>query len=253
MQNRILITIIYFCCSSCYSNIDRSFIDNWKSYTIPINLDTLRNYNSSSHEYAVFVKNNEVRVIKARPYHDTSIVPFKIQSDEKEQLSALKVVDGFLVGFYRGEWGGHLDWYSKDSKHHYLISEDEIVHFVKREGVNYAIQGLAHGAESEGSIISIEKENGRWISKKYLKLPFAPRAIGYDTNNEFFILTSERLLKIDSNKKITILVKNPFWFNHIYLNSISMVIKNNIIYAGMKAGVYKYNLSTGRQEWLLPY
>jgi len=106
---------------------------------------------------------------------------------------------------------------------------------------------------SKGSIINIENEGGKWVSKVYLELPFAPYAITLDSNKNFFVITSNNLLKVDSNKKITTLFKKDVWKIGFHSNSFSIVIKDNIVYEGMRAGVYKYNLLTGRQEWLLPY
>ena len=193
-----------------------------------------------------------VHVNKSRPFHDESIVPFKINTDEKEQLSALKVEDGFLVGFYRGEWGGHLDWYSKNGDNHYKISDDEIVQFIKRGDKIYAIQGLDHMSISAGSIFTIEKTDGRWTAGQYLKLPSEPRSIALDLSNNFFVITNKSLLKIDTGRKIITLVKNGFWHSTFYSNAISAAIKDSVVYVGMRAGVYKYNLLTGKQEWLLP-
>jgi hypothetical protein len=253
MLNRILIFLLAFIGCSCNSNVDKSLIDNWSSYAIPTNPDTLRNYNNSQVEWTLFIKDNKVHVVRSRPYHDPSVVPFKINSDEKEKLSALQVTGGYLVGFYRGEWGGHLNWFSNDGKDSYLISNDEIVQFIKTDKGNYAIQGLNHMGFSNGSIINIENDGKKWVDKEYLKLPLAPYAIASDSYKNFFIITSNNLLKVDSNRKITTLIRKGIWNNGIYSNSISMIIKNNIVYAGMRVGVYKYNLSTGKEEWLLPY
>jgi hypothetical protein len=114
MLKRAFIILVCFSCFSCNSKVDKSLIENWKSYPIPTNPDTLRDYNNSPNEWALFIKDNKVHVVKSRPYHDTSIVSFKINSDEKEKLSSIQVTDGYLVGYYRGEWGGHLDWFSKN-------------------------------------------------------------------------------------------------------------------------------------------
>jgi hypothetical protein len=166
------------------------------------------------------------------------------------KISMLKVDDGYLVGFYRGEWGGSLFWFSKDGKKYYQISDDELVQFIKRNGKNYAIQGLAHLGMSEGGVIKIEKINGKWKSKEYLKLPTAPDAIALD-NDDFIIVTSKSLLKVDNNIKISVLIDRAVWYNGLYPNSI--VVKKNIVYAGMRAGVFKYNLTTNKQNWLLNY
>lgn len=257
MINRIFIVLFICLSTSCYSQVDKSLINNWKSYPIPTNRDTLMKYNNSQLEWTVSLKDSKVQVIKSRPYYDQSILPFKIKRNKSDEgkmagkISLLEVEDGYLIGFYRGEWGGYLYWFSRDGKHHYLISNDEIVQFIKRNGINYAIQGLAHLSMSEGSIIEIEKQSDKWIAKEYLQLPTAPEAIGLDANNNFIVITSKSLLKINNDKTVVVLIEKGVWYDGLYTNSL--IIKDEIVYAGMRAGVYKYNLSTGKEEWLLPY
>ena len=252
----ILICILW---SVCYSQENKNLIKNWQSYTIPTNQDTLRKYNYSNAEWAVSLRNDSIYAGKyiERSGYDLSKLPFKINPDTKEKkemygkISLLKVEDGYLVGFYHGEWGGSLFWFSSDGKKYYKISNDEIVQFITRDGRNYAIQGLAHLSMSEGSIILIGNEKGKRTSGEFLKLPTAPDAIALDNHHDFIVITSKSLLRIDGNNKISILIDRGIWYDGLYTNS--MVIKDNIIYAGMRAGVFKYNLSTGQQNWLLPY
>jgi hypothetical protein len=255
------IATILFCLGlySCNSDGNRDLIKNndliknWNSYPMPSNADTLRKYDYSPKEWTVFIKNDQVHVTTALATNDQLKLPINIEqeADSKTKISFLSVDDGYLIGFYRGEWGGHLKWFSKDGKHNYLISDDEIVQFIKRDGKNYAIQGLAHMTISEGSIINIEKNNGKWGAKEYLKLPTAPDAIAIDRNNNFIIITSKSLLKVGTDSKIVTLKEKGIWYNQLYTNS--MVIKDDVIYAGMRAGVYKYNLLNNKEAWLLPY
>jgi len=104
---------------------------------------------------------------------------------------------------------------------------------------------------SEGSIINFEKENGKWVVQEYLKLPKAPYCFNLDSKKNFIILTSNNLIEVDMNKNIKTIVDAGVWTNGLYPNSL--VIKDDIVYSGMRAGVYKFNLSNGKQEWLLPY
>jgi hypothetical protein len=256
MLNRVLIVLISLIIQSCYWQADYGLINNWKSYPVPANADTLRKYNNSLNEWCVSIGNNIVQVNKYKPSYQ-SIVPFKINPNPADKskmigvVSFVKVADGYLIGFNGGEWRGHLYWFANDGKNYYEISDDQIVQFIKRNGQIYAIQGLAHLGISEGSIIKIEKKDGKWAAKEYLKLPKAPYCFSVDSEKDFIVLTSNNLLKVDSSKSIKTIVNAGVWSNGLYPNSL--VIKDDIVYAGMRAGVYKYNLSNGKQEWLLPY
>ncbi|WCT11735.1 hypothetical protein [Mucilaginibacter jinjuensis] len=221
---------------------------------MPTNKDSIYKLGFASVKWNVFLQNNEVHVINHDLITDSGLIPFKIKLPKDEiknahgERSVLKVDDGYLVGFFAGEWGGCLYWFSNDGKQQYKISDDEIVQFVKRNNKNYAIQGVAHMGMSEGSIIDIERINGKWQASQYLKLPTAAAAIAVDAQDNFVIVTSKSLLKIDTAKSIIPLVEKGIW-NALYPTSI--VIKNNLAYVGMSKGIFKYDLNTGKQEWLL--
>lgn len=257
MFSRILLFLTCLSFSSCYAQVDYSLIENWNSYVIPTNPDTLRKYNNSPNEWEVYLNGNKVMVSNTGRESKKAPLPFEIKPSKAEQYnmagkrSVLKVDDGYLVGFYRGEWGGHLYWFSNNGKSHYWISDDEIVQLIQADGMNYAIQGLDHMSISEGSVISITKFKEKWRSKEYTKLPSAPYAIALDVSNNFIVLTSQNLIKIDKGAGITTLVEKGIWSNYLYPNS--MVINGDILYAGMRSGVFKYNMLTKKQEWLLNY
>ena len=245
--------------SSCYSQVDKELISNWKIHPVPTNPDTLQKYNYSfQNECAVFLKNDSVHVYKRREPQDDdlSLLPFKFAPGKKEAakmhgiISLLSVDDGYLVGFDRGEWGGYLYWFSKEGKKHYQVSTDQIVQFIKKSSEVYAIQGLAHMGISEGSIIKIKKLKNKWISKEYLKLPTAPFAIALH-NTSFIVITSKSLFEITNDNKISTLVETGIWNTGLYPNSI--VVSGNKAYAGMRAGVFEYDLLSRKQNWLLPY
>lgn len=202
---RHFVTIVTFFISTyCYSQKSIYPIDKWKSYSITSNDDTLSKYNHDTKDWTVFLKGTKVfATVSRKKISDT--LPFKIIPTENDKYkiggsrSVIQVDDGFLVGFYRGEWGGNLYWFSKDGKQKYEISNHEIVQFIKRDNKIYAIEGLDHGSISEGSIIEVNKLDEKWRAIDYLKLPSAPAGIDLDINNRFIIITSNSLLTIDTN------------------------------------------------------
>ncbi len=257
LKKQFIIILTLFVCCSCYGQKNIFRISDWKGYSLPLNSDSLHNYQFDMQgEWTVFKKNNDILATKTRiKISDT--LPFKIipSKNDKYKLggkrSVIQVVDGYLVGFYRGEWGGNLYWFSKDGKRKYEISEHEIVQFIKRDNKIYAIEGLAHLSMSQGSIIQIMKVNKKWATVNYLKLPSAPDGVDLASNNNFVIITSESLLTVDTNLKIDTLIEEGFWRAGLY--PTSLVIKDNIAYMGMRKGVYKFDLSNNTQEWLMKY
>jgi outer membrane protein assembly factor BamB len=88
--------------------------------------------------------------------------------------------------------------------------------------------------------------------RDYLKLSTAPEAVAIDDHDNFIIITSKSLLKVDNNAKTSTLINTGIWW-HAALNTNSLIIKNSIVYAGMRAGVYEYDMNVGKEYWLLPY
>ena len=115
----------------------------------------------------------------------------------------------------------------------------------------YGIEGLAHMFSSRGSILEIDKLVGKWVTNDYLKLPTAPNACRLDSKNNLIVVTSSSLLSIDSNKIIKIIIKKGIWDPYLYPRS--MVIQNDIVFIGMRKGVFKFNLLTNQEQWLLPF
>jgi hypothetical protein len=241
---------------SLIGQTNRTLLKSWKSYPVPINQDTLYKYNSDPNDWIIHLDGNEIKVGKDENSPSSSQLPFDIRPSESEKhklrgrRSILEVDDGYLVGFHRGEWGGNLYWFSKDGTKKYEISRHEIVQFIERDKKIYAIEGLTHLSISEGSIIAIDKKDNKWTVKEYLRLPSAPDAVQLDSKDNFVIVTSSSLFSIDKKRKIDTLIKVGMWEYNLYPSS--MVIQDNKVYIGMRKGVYKFDLGTKKDEWLLP-
>ena len=202
------IILLFIISSSCgQSNLKP--LKNWKSYSVPTNQDTLYKYNSDPNDWIVSIDSNEIYVVNGRNYSAKTTLPFELKPTKEEESifrgkrSVLKVDDGYLIGFYRGEWDGNLYWFSNNGANKYKVSNDQIVQFKIRDNKIYAAEGLAHLSISEGSIIEIKKEIGKWKTLAYLKLPSAPKAIELDSKNSFIIVTSSSLLSVDTDKMQT--------------------------------------------------
>lgn len=238
---------------------DTSQITNWKSHKITKKPNDLWVYNKKEMvyeapkiEYCVFMENNEVRVkpFSTKATDSTLKALLNINKDGRTYLSYIKGEDGYLVGLNHGEFGGEIRWYSNEGKIIKSKKGFKISQFIKRDSEIYAIHGLNHMMLSYGSIIKVRYSNKEYFPEEYLKLPNAPHAITLDNDNNFLVIISTSILKIKPDKTIQIILNNCFLDNGLYANSI--VFANNIIYAGMPGGVFKYNLLTKKQEWLLP-
>lgn len=260
-----------------------TFLRNWTSY--PVTEDVLR-HNNSTNNWVIYSEKNEIRVINDISYtykkdFSNKRLPFKFE--ERGLIDVLPVKDGYLVGFDRGEWGGSLYWYSKNGKKSIEIAGSVFsaspVQFIKRDNQIYAITGSSHLSLSFGNIIKIEKKQNQWTIEEYKRLPDDPCAIQLDSKNNMLVFTSSGLYSIDKDAHLdTLAIKlrrpiipsigiempndtlrltykpieiHPNWIWGAFYPT-SMVIQNDVVYVGMRGGVYKFDLTTKKEEWLLP-
>jgi len=277
MKTISIITLLMISFST-FGQENLTFLKNWKSYPVPTNEDTIYKYSFAQNDWFVYLDGDEIRVDDVKNYrrNPRAKLPFEIRQSNSNVINisaplaglidVFEVEDGYLVGFNRGEWGGELYWFSKDGKKRYEISRHQIVQFIKRDNKIYAIEGLAH-LGTKGSIIEIEKQKRKWVAKEFLKLSTAPEAIQLDSKENFIVVTfgtdwsfdeggnviinaSPGLFSIDREADVDTLVKVGIWGDYLYPSS--MVIQNDVVYIGMRKGVYKFDLATKREEWLLP-
>ena len=281
---KIISSVIFLMISlSTFGQENLTFLKNWKHYPVPTTDEVRSNapeYNHSQNDWVVYLDEDEIRVDDVRNYKRNlgAKLPFIIRQSNSNMINtsaplaglidAIEVEDGYLVGFNRGEWGGELYWFSKNGKERYEISGHQIVQFIERDNKIYAIEGLAHLGLTGGSIIEIKKQKRKWVAKEFLKLPTTPRAIKLDSKGNFIVVTfgtdwsfgkgemgviinaTPGLFLIDRDANIDTLVKDGMWGDYLYPSS--MVIQNDIVYIGMRKGIYKFDLSEKKDEWLLP-
>lgn len=242
--------------ASLYAQKDTTLLENWKPHPITENKDTLLQYNHSP-SMIVYREKGKIKV-KREVQRFVDDLPFKIvplsKMGDYDQFSGrrqvLKVDDGYLVGFNHGEFGGSLFWFSSDGARYYRISDSHLQQFILRDREIYAIQGLAHMGSNQGSIMRITKKQ-KWSAIDYLRLPSAPRAITIDKQNNFLVISSSALLKVDLEPKVCTLISNDNWQYYLHPNSI--LLDKGSIYLGMQGGIWRYTISSKKQEWFLPH
>jgi len=237
--------------TSCFKSNNQYWVDGWKSYPVT-DIDTIvKDRRIFDYFLRVYSKSDSIFV----SYYDNPTVPFELTPNTKQesrdfkgQISITSVTDGYLLGFDYGEFNGSLYWFSKNGEFRYKVSDDQVVQFQYIGHRLYAIEGLTHGGMSVGSIIEIKYASNRWQSHKFLTLSSAPRGIAVDKRNNFIVACSDNLLRISPSKRIDTLVSKTLWQP---FSPTSIVIKDNYAYVGMYKCVYRFNLSSRKQELLL--
>lgn len=244
-----IVLLMPFCINAVAQQ--RIFIDTLVASPFPLNWNVLPYYNFKVVTFYVISENN-----KAYAYADKSKylpqLPFKLPKPGHFDYDGMptwqKVEDGYLVGYDNGEWGGSLFWFSPDGSENYKISADQVQQFVVRNKELLAITEGSNQGIPIGRLIKLVLAKGKWISESYLKLNTISHSITV-AGNDLYVMAHKSILKIDEQKNVHVLLDKPIWGSTTILNT-SVIICENVLYSGMREGVYKYNLKSGKQEWL---
>jgi len=256
-----------------------------KSYSVPAknDLDTLKD---AYYSYNVYEKEGKVYYSKYSrkhlgkhlekkkyPYKYANL-PFMLSRDSFSyhegyggRLSTLKIDDGWLLAFNRGEFGGSCWWYNEDGSKRELIASGliNIRAFHQIEDKIYVMEGLNHLGGPSGQIMELDWKSTTQRFNDFMEIPFIRQGGSYTIpedwsatpvlsviihDNEFLILTSANLIKISLDKKVECLVDYGPWFQN-GVSATSMVVDKKYIYIGMNGGIFKTNLKNpSKQEWL---
>jgi len=110
----------------------------------------------------------------------------------------VEVDDGFVVGYNKGEWGGKLYWFARDGKSRYRISDHQVTEFVRHGTDLYAFEGLSHLGLDHGSMIKLERRDGRWSARTIAKLAGEPGPYVVDGSERVLIIAGgDKLVSLD--------------------------------------------------------
>ncbi len=208
--------------------------------------------NGSNHEWEVASIEGKV---SARLYGDAppdkSPAPdfdttLKLQDVESTAFKTLKVSDGWIAAYNRGEFGAAVYWFSHDGKNKIRISNHQINQFILEGDRIFAVEGLAHLSLSRGSMIEIAKLDEKWSAIELFPLPGAGQAIARVGNGDYVIVTSGALLRVNLDKEMLMLVPYGDW-EGFYPNSVA--VDGEFIYIGMRQFVARCKLGKSVQSF----
>ena len=209
---------------------------------------------NSKNEYEVYEENEtgyfrsfNYKKIKGPEIELTIVRDTTNYRDFSGRQQNVKLENGFLVGFDRGEFGGSLYWFDDKGIENYKICNGNIKDIIVIEDRILVTEGLAHLGGDRGQILELKFDNGKWTSEKYFKLKNVPYSTQLNSKNELIVLTSKQLLEISADYKTTELISDGFW-SGLYPNS--GIIQNDIVFFGMRNGILKMDLKTKKSEWL---
>lgn len=111
------------------------------------------------------------------------------------RTSAIRVADGYLVGFDKGEFGGGLWWYSENGRDGYRVTEANVRGFAGTPSETVALTGLAHLMSDAGGVLRLARNrSNRWHVAEEVDLDASPSAFLTETDGSVTIVTGNGLL-----------------------------------------------------------
>lgn len=188
-------------------------------------------------------------------------LPFRLERGRAEDglagdISAIKVADGWIIGFNAGEFGGGLWWFAPDGQRKYRLGDSNVRDFVKDGDQVYVLEGLAHLGLAWGGVRHLSRNaEGVWIAKELAAFAEVPLLVTPVDDGSVIVATDKRLLRIEAQGVLTTLVDQPQWPS-TYLHTLcSMVVdRRGRIYIGMASAVMKVapGDSKSAMYWLYP-
>ena len=210
----------------------------------------------TGHEWVVSIEDARVRVLSNSSKKEAvTPLPFKFGDDldERTRKHWIKVSDGYIIGFSKGEFGGGLWWFADDGKERYQISKSKVRGIFQIDSETYVLDGLAHMSISYGNLHKLSKgDDQKWKMIHVLDLKQCPDAFNKNLDGSLTIATTEKLIVVKPEKaEIRVLVDKAFW-EGLYPNS--MVVHKDGIYIGMRHGVarIRHIRNNWTVDWLLP-
>lgn len=229
---------------------DNKNVDKLKVRKIPSKED-IRKYNSKK-PYKVVNSINGVKYeLTDIKWNGATEFNFEIKVDEENKTyfsrptNSIKVHNGWLIGFDRGEWSGALYWYNNDGTEKYLIKDRNVRDIIRFNNKVFITQGLTHLGGDFGSISEITYKDDKWIEEKTSMLSGKP----YKTvvaDNKLISITTENIILINSDMESEVLFEEGFW-RTLYPNSIACY--KGLYYFGMRGGILELNAENGSKNW----
>lgn len=230
----------------------------WRIYpTPPDKSDDWRRANYSQREWRVTIENGAVVIRTAadapKPvYTDRPLfnIPDAAQRMWGCPECAVKVSDGWLSGYNKGEFGGKLWWTDFAGNRPYQVmgrrdcrgdkSDAErfpyignIVALRKRSDTALVFAGLAHLMMDEGVVGVARQVEGKWQTCVLTDLKSAPDAVADDGDDLWLVLTTIRLVRFHGNGLLDELGSFPFLDKGLYPNSM-VKLPDGTLYVGMR-------------------
>jgi hypothetical protein len=134
-----------------------------------------------------------------------------------------------------------------------VISDHQVVAFVRwRDGL-YAVEGIDHLGLAHGSLIRISRGESeqRWRAAVAIVLPSAPFAVSSCRDGTLLITLSDGILSIAPDHSMNRLLVSTA-LGRLYPTSSALTGDEQRLYVGMRQFVGEFTLATRSMRYLIP-
>lgn len=197
--------------------------DGWSIMPAPSERE-LACANRSDDEWRIAIDDTGVHITKAaqREPNDGPQLPFTLPKDtpSRGRRHVLAVGDGFLVGTDSGEWGGALQWFSKDGTHHAQIADANVRGLVALGADEVLVlEGLNHLSLREGTARWVVHDHGAWRSAHTAQLDAGPSTL-VAAADAVYTVTPTSLTRIKRDRTVEIV--QPIDTTYLYPDSMAV-------------------------------
>ena len=180
-----------------------------------------------------------------------------ISETETYNFKSIQVSDGWIVGYYRGEFGGKLYWYSSDGFDIYKISNHNVLQFFYWQGNLHAVEGCDHMATFQGSLLRLEKnkDDSGWAAITVLDLGGAPYLVAERKSGSLLITLGLSVVEVKQNivcRTILDISKSVCGWSSLYPNNSVLSADDQRLYIGMRRFVAELDIQSGALRYLVP-
>jgi hypothetical protein len=140
------------------------------------------------------------------------------ETDFDGDRRVVRVADGFIVGFNKGEFGGRAFWFSPDGERWAVLSptpEPRRLQDYHPENVRalvplgsdvLAFEGLAHLTDNEGQVLRLSRDSkGRWRATRFAALPGVPDVVVEERAGRWLVVTPTAIVRLTAEGKVRVL------------------------------------------------
>jgi hypothetical protein len=214
----------------------------------------------SPYVWRVFSDAGIIRASNGQCPQDASAMPdFKTGVDRFQFTPAydvaIRVGDGWLVAFDRGEFGASVYWFNRDGSRGTPISGHHVQQFMILPDGVLAIEGLSHLLTTTASLVRFETRGAGWTWHTVRTFDAVPRAFVRRGDGDFVVLFDGGIARMSpaGNLREVLL---PFRQARFVADSkpTSMVLSadESKAYVGTRQFVIEFDLEAQQVRYLVP-